>query len=162
MSGWLVPPVTGDYTFWIATDDAGQFWLSTDAEESNIVQVCFITGWAGSRAWTKFASQQSAPISLVAGQAYYYQALQKEGGGGDNLAIAWEYQGQAREVIPAIYSSTSKPDTVVPPTDQPTNAPTNQPTLPPTPAPTNEVRIYVKHIYYCYFTLFNFASSILI
>ena len=147
MSGWLVPPVTGDYTFWIATDDAGEFWLSTDAEESNIVQVCFITGWAGSRAWTKFASQQSAPISLVAGQAYYYQALQKEGGGGDNLAIAWEYQGQAREVIPAIYSSTSKPDTVVPPTDQPTNAPTNQPTLPPTPAPTNEVRRYLfSHI----------------
>ena len=138
LSGWLVPPVTGDYTFWIATDDAGEFWLSTDAEESNKVQACFITGWAGSRDWTKFASQQSAPISLVAGQAYYYEALQKEGAGGDNLAIAWQYTGQAREVIPAIYSSVAKPDVVAPTTAQPTNAPTTaQPTnAPTTAAPT--------------------------
>jgi hypothetical protein len=28
MKGWLVPPVTGDYEFWIASDDNGSFWLS--------------------------------------------------------------------------------------------------------------------------------------
>jgi len=33
MSGWLVPPVSGDYTFWIASDDNGEFWLSTDANK---------------------------------------------------------------------------------------------------------------------------------
>jgi hypothetical protein len=30
MKCWLVPPVTGDYEFWIASDDYGSFWLSTD------------------------------------------------------------------------------------------------------------------------------------
>ena len=32
------------------------------------------------------------------------KALMKEGQGDDNLAIAWEYPGQARVVIPAKFS----------------------------------------------------------
>ena len=31
----------------------------------------------------------SAPISLEAGKAYFIEAITKEGGGGDNLAITW-------------------------------------------------------------------------
>jgi hypothetical protein len=31
----------------------------------------------------------SAPIRLEAGKAYFIEAITKEGGGGDNLAIAW-------------------------------------------------------------------------
>ena len=34
--GWLKPPQTGDYTFWIAGDDAQQLWLSTDANPANV------------------------------------------------------------------------------------------------------------------------------
>ena len=33
----------------------------------------------------------------------------KEGGGGDNLAIAWEYPGQTKEVIPARFSRVMNP-----------------------------------------------------
>ncbi len=29
VKGWLVPPVTGNFEFWIASDDNGEFWLST-------------------------------------------------------------------------------------------------------------------------------------
>ena len=29
MRGYLIPPVAGSYTFWIATDDNGELWLST-------------------------------------------------------------------------------------------------------------------------------------
>jgi hypothetical protein len=32
----------------------------------------------------------STPVSLVGGQKYYIEALFKEGGGGDNLAVAWQ------------------------------------------------------------------------
>ncbi len=42
------------------------------------------------------------------------QALMKEGGGGDNLAIAWQYPGQAQEVIPASYSLMTKPAQATP------------------------------------------------
>ena len=35
------------------------------------------------------------PIALTAGTSYYVRALMKEGGGGDNLAVAWIKSGEA-------------------------------------------------------------------
>jgi len=32
MMGWLVPPVTGEYVFWIAADHLSELWLSTVSE----------------------------------------------------------------------------------------------------------------------------------
>ena len=49
--------------------------------------------WTGSREWTKFASQQSVPISLMVGRKYYIEALAKEGGGGDHVAVRWQLPG---------------------------------------------------------------------
>jgi hypothetical protein len=102
--GYLVPPVTGSYTFWIATDDNGELWLSTDETPAHKQKIASVTGWAGSRDWNKFASQKSVFINLVAGTFYYIEALQKESGGGDNLAVGWAKPGQ----------STSAPSEVIP------------------------------------------------
>jgi hypothetical protein len=110
--GWLMPPESGDYTFWIATDDAGQLSLSTDADPANKVTIASVSGWVPSRDFdntgggTGGASQKSAAISLVKGKAYYIEALMKEGGGGDNIAVAW--QGgpvTSRQVISGGYVS---------------------------------------------------------
>ena len=46
-------------------------------------------GWSPRRNGSNYAEQQRAPITLVAGTRYYIEALQKEGGGGDNLAVRW-------------------------------------------------------------------------
>ena len=89
MRGYVHPPETGNYVFWIATDDNGQLWLSTDDDPANKQLIASVTGWAGSREWYKFSSQESTDIRLVAGQRYYIEALHKEGGGGDNIAVAW-------------------------------------------------------------------------
>lgn len=51
-----------------------------------------------------YPEQQSAPIPLVAGQNYYFEGLLKENTWDNHLAIAWEYDGMALEVIPAYYS----------------------------------------------------------
>ncbi len=88
--GYIYPPQTGNYTFWIASDDASQLWLSTDDNPANKVQIAYVTGWTNSRAWTTYASQQSALIPLVAGHKYYIETLHKEGGGGDNIAVRWQ------------------------------------------------------------------------
>ena len=87
--GYVSPPVTGDYIFWISGDDECQLWLSTDEDPANIDQVANVAAWTNSREWTKEDNQKSNPITLQAGQRYYIEALMKEGGGGDSLAVGW-------------------------------------------------------------------------
>lgn len=85
----LVPTVSGDFTFWIASDDSSELWLSPTSDAAGRRLAAYVSGWASPRQWTKFASQQSAPIPLVAGRAYHLETLHKEGGSLDNLAVAW-------------------------------------------------------------------------
>jgi len=44
--GWLYVPTTGDYTFWLASDDEGELWLSTDGDPSNVVRIAREPSWA--------------------------------------------------------------------------------------------------------------------
>lgn len=90
MRGYLSPPVTGQYTFWIAADDAGEFWLSSDADPARARRICGTTVSTGRREWTRYSAQRSRPVELKAGKKYYVEALQMQGVGPDCLAIAWE------------------------------------------------------------------------
>lgn len=87
--GYLCVPTSGNYTFWIATDDTGELWLSTDENPANKTRIAYVSGWTRAREWDRYPSQQSVAINLVAGQRYYIEALLKEAGGGDNLAVGW-------------------------------------------------------------------------
>lgn len=100
--GLIIPPVTGNYIFWIASDDNGQLFLSTDDTPANKRLIATVNAWTSSRQWTKEANQQSSPIRLTNGVRYYIEALQKEGGGGDNLAVGWQLpDGTLERPIPA-------------------------------------------------------------
>ncbi len=90
MRGYLIPPASGSYTFWIAADDSGELWLSTSTNPASMTRIAYETSWAGPRQWTVYPSQQSTARSLAAGQAYYIEARMKEAAGGDNLAVAWK------------------------------------------------------------------------
>ncbi len=72
MKGWLLPPVTGNYEFWIASDDNGEFWLSADDNPANKIRRCSCD-WASSRQWDKYPEQKSTPLLLVAGKPYYFE-----------------------------------------------------------------------------------------
>ena len=89
LRGYVYPPQTGNYRFWIASDDNGEFWISNSTNASGKQLVASVPLWTGSRQWDKFPEQQSAAIFLEQGKAYYVEALMREGGGGDNLAIGW-------------------------------------------------------------------------
>lgn len=89
LRGYLIPPVTGNYTFWIASDDGSELWLSTDDTVARRTRIALVSSWTGPREWAKEAGQQSTPVRLEAGRGYYVEALMKEGGGGDNLAVRW-------------------------------------------------------------------------
>ena len=107
--GYIHPPISGAYTFWIASDDAGDLLLSTNDNPANATRIAFVGEWTDSRQWTKFASQRSAPINLVGGQKYYIEAIQKEATGGDNLAVSWQGPGMAQAVIPGNFLSPFVP-----------------------------------------------------
>jgi hypothetical protein len=97
MRALLLPPVNGNYTFWISGDDNCALYLSTTENPSQRVAIATVNTWTGVREWTKEPNQQSAPIPLNAGQRYYIEALQKEGSGGDNLAVRWQLPNLAIE-----------------------------------------------------------------
>lgn len=69
MKGWLIPPVTGNYTFWIASDDSSELWLSTDDNPANVELVCYDFNFVASREWDTYREQESSTIRLVAGQS---------------------------------------------------------------------------------------------
>ena len=102
MRALLLPPVTGNYTFWIASDDNSALYLSSNEDPATRTQIATVNAWTSSREWTKEPNQQSATnIFLTAGRRYFIEALQSEGGGGDNLAVRWRLpDGTIEEPIP--------------------------------------------------------------
>jgi len=90
MEGYVFPPETGDYIFSTATDDHHQLWLSTDDDPANAIQITQETGWQPVRNYQPISDEATSdPVFLEEGQAYYIKLITKEGGGGDNAAVAW-------------------------------------------------------------------------
>lgn len=88
--GWLLPPVDGNYKFWIAADDQAELWLSSSENPGGAVRISRETSWTGEDAWGSTAIEPSAMIPLKAGRAYYFFALWSEGGGGDNCSVGFQ------------------------------------------------------------------------
>jgi hypothetical protein len=105
ISGYIRPPVSGNYNFFMSSDDNGELWLSTDENPANIQLLASEPQWNGRRDWTGTARRSAtapenrsstlfpAGIPLEAGKMYYFETLMKEGGGGDNLAMTWQLPG---------------------------------------------------------------------
>jgi len=105
MRGYLHPAVSGEFSFWIASDNSSELWLSVDSNPSNARRIASIPRfmWVTPREWSRFPSQHSEPIRLQAGKTYYIEALQEQTTIGDNLAVAWQGPGLARSVIAGRY-----------------------------------------------------------
>jgi hypothetical protein len=109
--GWLIPDTTGDYRFWITTDDEGELWLNSDGPDpSGAELIAYIpdNSWANPYTWNTHATQDSNNVAgglihLEADQRYYICGLWKEGGGGDHCMVAW--QGPDQPLAPVDGSS---------------------------------------------------------
>ena len=90
----LTPTETGNYRFFIYTDDNSQLFLSTDDKEANLVQIAEETGCCNF--FTEPQSPRtSEPVALTAGKKYFIRLIYKEGGGGDYGQVAWRKEGDA-------------------------------------------------------------------
>lgn len=87
--GYICPPQSGAYVFYIASNDNSELWLSTDNNPANKTRIAYVIGSTGIRQWNKYASQRSGTIWLNSNQSYYIEALHKQGVGTDNLAVGW-------------------------------------------------------------------------
>ncbi|MBW8040916.1 MAG: hypothetical protein FVQ85_13050, partial [Planctomycetes bacterium] len=111
--GWLHPAKSGDYKFWVSSDDNSQLFLSTDDQPNNEVLIASVANWTGQQYdWydqrNTNPNQESVPIPLVGGQKYFIRAAWQEGVGGDWCTVAWQgpdqplapVQGSGSAVIP--------------------------------------------------------------
>jgi hypothetical protein len=94
LRAYLCPPQSGPYTFWIASNDKSELWLSSNSNPSNKTKIAYVDTYTGVRQWSKYTTQHSLPIELIAGTKYYIEALHKEATGtdnlADNLAVGWQ------------------------------------------------------------------------
>lgn len=84
MTALFVPPTTGNWIFYLRSDDASELWFnpsgSSPAGRVKIVEeteCCHL-----------FSERASAPLALVAGQQYYIETLHREGPEYDYCQVA--------------------------------------------------------------------------
>ncbi|MBW8889083.1 MAG: fibro-slime domain-containing protein [Fibrobacteres bacterium] len=89
-TGWVIPPLSGSYTFITRSDDESHFYLSSDDDPKHlgVKPICRIEpGWV--TAWPSSGSGVSAPVSLEAGKRYYFEYYHKQGGGWTVGQVGW-------------------------------------------------------------------------
>ncbi|MDH3582805.1 MAG: PA14 domain-containing protein, partial [Phycisphaerae bacterium] len=87
IKGWLHPPATGPYTFRVEADDRGDLYLSTDHDPSNKRRIAR-------------TNQNSQPIQLETGRAYYVEAYHAQDVGPAFVRVKWTRPDRVNEVIP--------------------------------------------------------------
>ena len=131
VSGWFLPPTNGNYTFFVASDDDADVFISTDSSAANKRLIAQEPGWSGYRNYTgtgdaKYIQKCSdtwqpdpalpvdpapyaAGIPLVAGNLYYLETVMRQGNGGDNLSVTYRMFGATNEVnnTPSMLSVTN-------------------------------------------------------
>ena len=100
--GFVIPPVTGEYTFHLCAGGQGVLYLSTDEQPAHKRSIAREPSGSPSRQWAESANQASrgtppanvsSPVSLEAGRRYYLEALVKSASG---LLISRNWSGPNR------------------------------------------------------------------
>jgi hypothetical protein len=89
ISGWVTPTVSGDYNFFLASDDSSELFLSTNSDPANAVIIADEPSCCHGFQEPGVSTTTSGLITLAAGTPYFIQALHTEGGGGDYVKVAW-------------------------------------------------------------------------
>lgn len=96
ISGWITPTVSGNYTFFLSSDDASELHLSPNANPAEATVIAYEPGCC--HAFTEPDTGEpytSTPQALVAGTSYFFRAVHVEGGGGDYVKVAWRMEGDS-------------------------------------------------------------------
>ncbi len=103
--GYFIPTSTDDWIFSVSGDDGTQLWISPNEDPSSSYLVSRVNGSTGAGSYATASTAtgsvlyQSGPstgtqtnlgitIPMVVNQKYFFEILQKEGGGGDHLSAS--------------------------------------------------------------------------
>lgn len=103
--GFLHPPATGVYRFWIASDDSSVLLLGADNSPASRRVIARVMSYTRLRDWNRTAPQRSEDVFLEAGHSYYIEAVHQQAGGATHLSVAWEGPGISQDVIPGKFLS---------------------------------------------------------
>ena len=114
ISGIFKPSTTGNYVFFVASDDDSDLFISTDATPANKVKVAHQNTWGNGAEWVSAEGGGKSPgvpdvdrkrsdlftgnaagIPLTAGSKYYIEGVMHEGGGGDNFGATFKLVADA-------------------------------------------------------------------
>lgn len=93
----LIPPLTGNYQFWIANDDRSELWLSSDATAANKVKIAEVTAETSYVKWPHTHEAASHPVRLEAGKRYSLEVLQTQHAGSTHLSVRWRMPNGVEE-----------------------------------------------------------------
>jgi fibro-slime domain-containing protein len=87
--GYVIPPATGPYTFFVRADDEGELYLSPDDNPANLpaTPIAKVSSW--SFTWPKWGPGVSKPVSLKIGQRYYFEFLHTQSVGPGYGQVGW-------------------------------------------------------------------------
>jgi hypothetical protein len=104
ISGFFIPDATGDYVFFVGSDDQSDLYLSTDENPANRKLIAQESIWSNSAQWLTSGGGSSLPdkrsdtfsasewptpnvITLTNGVHYYIEVDHQEGTGGDWVGV---------------------------------------------------------------------------
>ncbi len=96
--GYICPPITGNYVFYISSNNQGAIYLSTDESPQNTSLTAYVYNYTNFRDWYRFSTQESNPIYLEENNQYYIEVYVKEDRYTDHLSVGWELPDNTTEL----------------------------------------------------------------
>ena len=90
ISGYIFPPVAGNYVFKIASGGDSELWLKKSGEELERIATLYdIKQGVRVNEWGRSPTQTSKPITLTAGKRHYFEVWHKVVSGDDHVEVGW-------------------------------------------------------------------------
>ena len=113
--GLFLAPKTGDYVFYIASDDGAQVFLSTDSTTANKQSIINFSGYTELKQKFYHPGTSSAPVPLQAGEAYYLEIWQYNNGGSGHFDMGVQVPGDGTKPnkLPLMQQIVIQPEQIV-------------------------------------------------
>jgi hypothetical protein len=89
LRGWITAPTTGNYTFWISSDETSNLYLGTNEDPATKQLIAWVDPRSQPGNYSTHHGQQSAPVALQAGRRYYVEVVHHEVNLIDHLSVQW-------------------------------------------------------------------------